>query len=78
MNDHIWNIKDIIIQPNINVAYDQTHDQQVSHKDIKYLTQAHNQKSSTKSKEAKHSLEAYDLYIFLPLWQQVTKKFKNA
>ena len=25
------------------------------------------------------SLEAYDLYIFLPLWQQVTKKFlENA
>ena len=25
------------------------------------------------------SLEAYDLYIFLPLWQQVTKKVhKNA
>ena len=26
MNDHIWNIKDSIIQPNINVAYDQPHD----------------------------------------------------
>ena len=51
---------------------------QVSHKDLKYLTQAHKQKVQPKGKEAKHSLEAYDLYIFLPLWKQVTKKFKYA
>ena len=48
MNGQIRNIKDIIIQPNINVAYDQTHDQQVSHKDIKYLTQALNKEVQPK------------------------------
>ena len=55
---------------------------QVSHKDIKYLTQAHNKVSTKIAIEiikATLSLEAYDLYIFLPLWQQVTKKFiENA
>ena len=35
-------MKDSIIQQALRVAYDQTHDQQVSHKDIKYLTQALN------------------------------------
>ena len=55
---------------------------QVSHKDIKYLTQAHNQKVQPKAREIIKqdtlSLEAYDLYIFLPLWQQLTKKLENA
>ena len=35
-------MKDKIIQQALRVAYDQTHDQQVSHKDINYLTQALN------------------------------------
>ena len=48
VNDHIRNVKDSLIQPNINVAYDQPHDQQVSHKDIKYLTQALNKEVQPK------------------------------
>ena len=36
-------------------------------------------KTRENKKIANLSLEAYDLYIFLPLWQQVTKKFiENA
>ena len=52
---------------------------QVSHTDIEY--QPSTQKVQPKAREIKGktlSLKAYDLYIFLPLWQQVTKKFKNA
>ena len=38
-----------------------------------------NQEDKREQKTANLSLEAYDLYIFLPLWQQVTKKFiENA
>ena len=33
-----------------------------------------NQEDKREQKTANLSLEAYDLYIFLPLWQQVTKK----
>ena len=40
--------KHMIIQQALRVAYDETHDQQVSHKDIKYLTQAHNQEVQPK------------------------------
>ena len=84
VNDHIRNIKDSIIQPSINVAYDQTHDHQcLTNNDV--VSQALKSKQSSKNHQIKQervkatlSLEAYDLYIFLPLWQQVTKKFKNA
>ena len=78
------NIRDNIIQASIKVAYDQPHDYisiSQGHKGIKYLTQALNKQVHPKAREIKsktHSLEAYDLYIFLPLWQQVTKKFKYA
>ena len=35
--------------------------------------------NKAREKKATLSLSAYDLYIFLPLWQQVTKKFlENA
>ena len=55
---------------------------QVSHKSIKYLKQANKvqppKQERTKANSLTLSLEAYDLYIFLPLWQQVTKKFENA
>ena len=53
---------------------------QVSHKRIKYLKQANKvQPPKQERTKATLSLEAYDLYIFLPLWQQVTKKFiENA
>ena len=56
---------------------------QVSHKKHKVLRkQASNEVQPPKRQErpkATLSLEAYDLYIFLPLWQQVTKKFiENA
>ena len=78
VNEHIWDIRDNIIQASIKVAYDQTHDQtskQVAHK---HTIKKFNQKSK-RDKKATLSLEAYDLYIFLPLWQQVTKKFiENA
>ena len=38
-----------------------------------------NHQSKREQKQHALSLEAYDLYIFLPLWQQVTKKFiENA
>ena len=50
-----------------------------------YLNQAKTNKvqprrqKRTKANSLSLSLEAYDLYIFLPLWQQVTKKFiENA
>ena len=57
-----------------------------------WSSMSHKHSISTKSKQslknhqikqerikATLSLEAYDLYIFLPLWQQVTKKFiENA
>ena len=38
------------------------------------------EKPPNKAREKSNSLslEAYDLYIFLPLWQQVTKKFLDA
>ena len=49
------------------------------------VSQALKSKQSSKNHQIKQeksntlSLEAYDLYIFLPLWQQVTKKFlENA
>ena len=56
---------------------------QVSHKRHKVSSrQTNNEVQPPKKQErskATLSLEAYDLYIFLPLWQQVTKKFtKNA
>ena len=54
---------------------------QVSHKRIKYLKQADKVQppKQERIKSNALSLEAYDLYIFLPLWQQVTKKFiENA
>ena len=53
---------------------------QVSHKGIKYLKQENKvQPPKQERTKATLSLEAYDLYIFLPLWQQVTKKFlENA
>ena len=55
---------------------------QVSHKIKKYLKQANNKvqpPNNKREQRATLSLEAYDLYIFLPLWQQVTKKFvENA
>ena len=39
VNDHIRDIKDNIIQANIKVEYDQTHDHtSISHKDIRYQT----------------------------------------
>ena len=81
VNDHIWNIRDNIIQASIKVAYDQSHDQtSISHRQ-RHGVSTKRIKGSTKSKRDKSktlSLEAYDLYIFLPLWQQVTKKFENA
>ena len=47
----------------------------ISHK---HIIKSFNQ-NSKRDKKATLSLEAYDLYIFLPLWQQVTKKFiENA
>ena len=52
---------------------------QVSHKrysvSSKHTIKKFNHQKQERSK-ATLSLEAYDLYIFLPLWQQVTKKFK--
>ena len=39
VNDHIWDIRDNIIQASIKVAYDQTHDHTtISHMDIEYQT----------------------------------------
>ena len=70
--------KDNIIQQALRVAYDQTHDQTSISQGHKVSHTSTQSKSSSKGKEAKHYLEAYDLYIFLPLWQQVTKKFKYA
>ena len=75
-------IKDIIIQASIKVAYDQTHDQtSISHREKHSVSTKRKKEVQPKTREIKgktHSLEAYDLYIFLPLWQQVTKKFENA
>ena len=42
VSDHDWIWRIILSKHTLKVAYDQPHDQQVSHKDIKYLTQAHN------------------------------------
>ena len=37
VNEHIWDIRDNIIQASIKVAYDQTHDQtSISRIDIEY------------------------------------------
>ena len=76
-------MKDSIIQQALRVAYDQTHDHQcltdnsIVSQAIKRQTKF-NQEDKREQK-ATLSLEAYDLYIFLPLWQQVTKKFiENA
>ena len=47
VNDHIWDIKDNIIQANSKVEYDQAHDHtSISHKDIKSIKQAHTKVSS--------------------------------
>ena len=80
-----WSHKiDKIYQACISVAYDQTHDHQCL---TSIVSQALKSKQSSKNHQIKQerkkqhslSLEAYDLYIFLPLWQQVTKKFlENA
>ena len=54
---------------------------QVSHTDKDIVFNQAHKKVQPKTREIKSnilSLEAYDLYIFLPLWQQVTKKFENA
>ena len=47
MNDHIWDITDNIIQANIKLWYDQTHDHtSISHTDIKSIKQAQTKVSS--------------------------------
>ena len=47
VNDHIWDIKDNIIQANIKVEYDQTRDHtSISHTDIKSIKRAHTEVSS--------------------------------
>ena len=56
---------------------------QVSHKRIECISNKQTNKvqppKQERTKANSLSLEAYDLYIFLPLWQQVTKKFiENA
>ena len=75
-------IKDNIIQPNINVAYDQPHDHisiSQGHKDIKYLTQEHkkfNQKQE-KDKKARHSLSKPMIYTyFSPFGNKLPKSLK--
>ena len=73
-------IRDNIIQQALRVAYDQTHDRtskQVAHK---HTIKKFNQIKFKRDEKAtlSLSLKGYDLYIFLPLWQQVTKKFKYA
>ena len=63
-------IKHMII--NVSQAY-----QSISTKSKQSLKKTPNKARENKGKTL--SLEAYDLYIFLPLWQQVTKKFlENA
>ena len=70
VNDHIWDIRDNIIQASIKVAYDQTHDQtSISHK---HTMKGFNQ-NSKRDKKATLSLEAYDLYIFSPLGNKLPK-----
>ena len=77
VNDHI---RDNIIQASIKVAYDQTHDQtSISHRhkvSTKHTINFNEKQDRQRNKTL--SLEAYDLYIFLPLWQRVTKNFKYA
>ena len=53
---------------------------QVIAKDLKQSkANKFNQEDKREQKTTNLSLEAYDVYIFLPLWQQVTKKFiENA
>ena len=57
------------------------HNEQSSMDQIEMVAETQ-EKTPNKTREKKGntlSLEAYDLYIFLPLWQQVTKKFiENA
>ena len=82
VNDHIRISK--IISSIISVPNDQTHDHQcLTDNSIVSQASKSKQSSTTKTRENKSklslSLKAYDLYIFLPLWQQVTKKFiENA
>ena len=69
VNDHIWKIRDNIIQAIIKVAYDQTHDQpSISHKhkvSTKHTITFNEKQERQRSKTL--SLEAYDLYISPPL-----------
>ena len=81
VSDHIWNIRDKIIQAIIKVAYDQSHDQKsISHRQRHSVSTKRIKKVQPKAREIKGktlSLEAYDLYIFIPLLQKVTKKFEK-
>ena len=79
VNDHIWDIRDNIIQASIKVAYDQTHDHtSIAHKHR--VSNKHTIKFNQIARETKkqNTLSQPMIYTFLPLWQQVTKKFENA
>ena len=71
-------MKDNIIQAHIKVAYDQSHDHtSISHKDIKYLTQAHNKKFKQKQRSKTLSRSLWSIHISPPLatsYQKVHRK----
>ena len=70
-------MKDNIIQAHNKVAYEESHKgHNVSSKHIIKFNQIKFNRDQKATLSL--SLKGYDLYIFLPLWQQVTKKFKYA